>query len=821
LAKILDVDHDSAVAAAKALAEELLPLLASTWTGYNWSPLHDATSFNSVWQPFDWDTAYIGEIRRREDLVPIATMRPRPVLGYADEDQSAPFDGEEKTSAYFVSPLLPRAGSMSRLLRLICLRREPLMFQAAIAPIALTDMERAGLARASAACEKILRSGANGSDDAGSSFGPLREASMWNANAVGTVLMNQFHRLAASPSLLTLSVAGTTPLPRTLLEAIGVELFQSSSGDGSYVQISGDLLRGGFDIVEPRDTEDRQAARANAQHLRFTAWGPTLAPPELRRVRFMVEATEAAAAFRLPIVTDAVPGLSVRHFRLNEYPIEAMAPAAAPIGDKGTSLGRGVSLGRDVQISLASRDRAQHVYIAGQTGTGKTTLMKTMILSDIADGRGVGVIDPHGDLFEDLLALIPPHRINDVIVLDPNDVDYPIGLNLLDIDAGGDAWSVVREMRAIAERLLVDQFGTQSHSYTGPMFYMHMQMNMLLAMSDPNDPGTLLEFFEIFSTKDYWRRWLPLESRDSRLVRWVEDILPKTDYARRGSEGLSMGEYFSSKFMDFVADPKLRLIFGQKRSTIDIDAAMNDGKILLVNLAKGQITEANARFLGMVLMAKIQAAAMRRVGVAAESRRPFYLYVDEFQSLATENFSLLLSEARKFGVSLVLANQFVSQVRDERLTQSIFGNVGTLISFRLSRDDATTLAPYYEPSFDAADLTGLPNRMASVRTVNGGQMIPPFSLWTCPAELAPDPQVRRQVRLRSRTDFGRPRAEVEKIIERSLSQRREDADAASHLKPTIAAASTSGSGSDQNHQRRSISGEITSTAVSIQASSRR
>jgi len=195
---------------------------------------------------------------------------------------------------------------------------------------------------------------------------------------------------------------------------------------------------------------------------------------------------------------------------------------------------------------------------------------------------------------------------------------------------------------------------------------------------------------------------------------------------------------------------------------------MNEGKILLVNLAKGELSEANSRFLGMVLMAKIQAAAMRRADLPPEKRRMFYLYVDEFQSIATQNFISMLSEARKFGLGIVLANQFVSQIRNPSIVQSIFGNVGTIIVFRVGRDDAGMLEPLFQPFFSSTDLRNLPNWTACVKTSIGGQVVPPFTVQTILPDRKPDAQSSTTVRLRSREKYGRPREQVQKEIEESL-----------------------------------------------------
>jgi hypothetical protein len=421
------------------------------------------------------------------------------------------------------------------------------------------------------------------------------------------------------------------------------------------------------------------------------------------------------------------------------------------------------------------------MYIVGQTGTGKTTLLKSMILGDIHNGKGLAVIDPHGDLYEELLYQIPRERIKDVVLINPLDMDYPVGLNLLDCADLSQRIFVAREIKAIMHRLLHDTYGHMSNEYIGPVFYKHLQMNLLLTMSDPDDIGTLLEFYEIYQHKYYWKRWLPLKWKEPLLENWVNDILPSTDYTYRpSSSSISMGDYVGSKFNDFVLDPRLRLIFGQKHSTIDLGKIMDEGKILLVNLAKGLLGESTAQFFGLVLMAKFQSEILGRGEKKISLRKPFTLYVDEFQSLATENFGLLLSEARKFGVSLVLANQFISQINDPTIMEAIFGNVGTMLAFRVGKDDAARIEPQFAPEFDQRDLSNLPNWQAVIKMTVNGQIVPPFNLTTIPPNPLPDQSAKDAIIHHARQTYSKSRAEVEEIISQSLKMPEPDSDRKLH-----------------------------------------
>ncbi|OPZ35073.1 MAG: AAA-like domain protein [Synergistetes bacterium ADurb.BinA166] len=488
------------------------------------------------------------------------------------------------------------------------------------------------------------------------------------------------------------------------------------------------------------------------------------APPGGERLAFLFEPREAAGVFRFPAAGDALPaGLEVRGWRLQ--------PAPANLPRDGVVLGRSLGHGLpEREIRLGSDDRLRHLYSIGQTGTGKSSLLRSMLLSDIEEGQGVCLIDPHGDLFGEILENIPPERADDVVVVDPTDTGWPVGINLLEYDVEDQRHFLVQELLGILRRLIEGEYGGSSSNVTGPLFWQHVRMNLLLAMSRPSDPGTLVEFHAIFNNPSYWRRWIPLEASDPQLEFWATHVLERTDYLRPGSDAFSLGAYISSKFDPFVFDPMLRLLFGQKRSTIRLDRIMDEGKILLVNLAKGLLTETNARFLGMVLLAKLQAATMARARRRKKDRRPFFVYVDEFQSLATSSFVGLLSEARKFGVGMVLANQFLTQIENNQIVKSILGNAGTLVCFRLGQPDAEAMEPRLAPAFSASDLQNLPNFHACVTLLARGEALRPFTMRTLfrGAENPDGDSIRSDIVARSRAKYARPRKEVEEEIERSL-----------------------------------------------------
>ncbi|MDZ7337607.1 MAG: type IV secretion system DNA-binding domain-containing protein [candidate division KSB1 bacterium] len=760
LGKLEANTETTAEAQACALCQEVVALLGGTRPEYAWEIVTDRETFKKIWEPFSWEQAYVAEIRRREDRVQLESVRPRPVLGRGHA-QNQEWNADE--AVYFVHPFAPHPTTLSRLLRTMLLQRASLLLQASISPVWLTGEEEEGLVAQISKSEQYAKGWKNLARQAVIGLPTIHET---RAAALCEGLLCQLLRLQDAPFLLNVTLASPEPVPRTVVEAVGVEITLPVGSQRASSALSG-VQAGGYDVVFPQTEEENRKARQNAQFIAFELWGQTLAPEPLKRARWLVDAWEAAGAFRFPIATaEGLTGMEVQTARFRPLPREVAALREGEEPDR-ILVGDNRYLGMSEQVFLSERDRRHHVYVVGQTGTGKTTLLKTIIVGDVKAGRGLAVIDPHGDLFDELLRYIPENRLDDVVILDPSDTEFPVGLNMLECSNEEQRYFVVREMRAIMERLLEDQYGVNASPFAGPVFYQHLQKSLLWVMSRPNDPGTLLEFYEIYQRKGFWRKWLPLKNPDPLLKRW-QKFLENFDPTARYGEGLSWGEWISSKFEDFLLDPKLRLIFGQKRSTIDLRRIMDEGKILLVNLAKGELSEANSRFLGMVLMAKILAAAMSRKELPGMNRRIFYLYVDEFQSLATQSFILLLSEARKFGLGLVLANQFVSQIKDERIVQAIFGNVGTLISFRVGQADACLLEPHFAPFFDNLDLTHLPNWHACVKTTANGQVVTPFTLRTVLPDGSPDAQIARKVREKSRAGYGRRRKEVEEEIQWSL-----------------------------------------------------
>lgn len=759
--KVHDLNESTVQKKIQEQTEQLIIQLCGSLPDYEWHLVITEEEFMHLWKPIDWENANVAEVRRREEIVALDTIK---ILGHIGFNHS-PLPGQDKADGqvYFVHPFLPHPGQLERLLRIILLNSFPIVLTISLSPTQLTNEEQKAM------LDQIAISEGNQTRPSTS----VQRIQEQRAIMIGNGLVSQLLNLQDAPFFLTISIASTTKLPATLIESAGVA-FSASVGESLhplYTEPSF-IQKGGYDTILPADKNEKDIARQNLATLSANPWGTSLAPHALSRLRYLVNGHEAICGFRFPEDTgEGLPGLNLHSQRSQAIPHELLYLAKQTAPAQRLMIGVNHSFGVTQEVSIPTKDRLTHTYVVGQTGTGKSTLLKTMILSDINAHRGCALIDPHGDLFEEILGLIPPERQDDVVIIDPSDTEYPVGLNLLDVRDSEERRFITREMQAIMKRLLQDEYGSISREWAGPYFFQHMNMNMLLTMSDPDHPGTLLQYYQIYQSENYWKRWIPLKTDDPLLASWVSGYLAHNNYTDKARGGdSSTGDYLSNKFIDFVFDPRLRNIFGQPRSTVDFQAVMDEGKILLVNLAKGLLGEQNSRFLGFILMAKIQAEIMKRARIPKDARTPFYVYVDEFQSLATENFTILLSEARKFGVGLVLANQFIAQIKDPRIMQSIFGNVGTFLTFRLGLEDAQMIESQYLPYFDRMDITNLPNWQMAARVSSNGKGLTPFTVQTVLPDGKPDQKTAKQVRVMSREKYAVPREKVEEIIAASLSE---------------------------------------------------
>ncbi len=406
------------------------------------------------------------------------------------------------------------------------------------------------------------------------------------------------------------------------------------------------------------------------------------------------------------------------------------------------------------QFGIKVDDRRRHMYAVGKTGMGKTTLLENMIIDDINAGRGVGVVDPHGELAEKVLEFVPEHRIQDVVYLNPQDVDFPVAFNPLE--------RVGNEFRHLVASSLMGVFKKiWPESFSARMEY--ILNNSLLALLEY--PGsTLLGIMRILSDKEY--RTKVVANLEDPVVKsfWVNEFAKYTQ--RFESEATAA---IQNKVGQFVTNPLVRNILGQRSSTINMRKIMDEQKILIVNLSKGKIGEDNSALLGSMIITKIQQAAMARVDVPESQRKDFYLYVDEFQNFATDSFATILSEARKYRLCLILAHQYLGQLVDAKtkntvVRDAIFGNVGTMVVFRMGAEDGEFFEKEFQPDFMMTDFVNLPKYNFYIKLMIDGVASRPFSAATIPPKPKPKDFFRDVILENSRKHYGTPRAIVEERI---------------------------------------------------------
>lgn len=522
---------------------------------------------------------------------------------------------------------------------------------------------------------------------------------------------------------------------------VNIRILTSAKTEEQTIQILSNV-ESAFSQFEAPDLNNFYSYRPIKKNLKSLIYNFSFRIFNKKEVIFL-SSEELTSVFHFPIIKIETP--KVRFLKAKSAAPPAVMPSA------GIILGKNVYRGQEAVIRLNPLDRRRHLYIVGQTGTGKSYLLRNQIKQDIDSGAGVGIIDPHGDLVEAILGMIPKSRYDDVVLFDPADIEWPVGLNLLEAESATEKDFAISEMISTFQKLFLAE-------HLGPVFEHSMRNAMLTLMADEVNPGTLVDIPRIFTDPAFVRQLL-IKVTDP-LVRdfWEKEMLKMSEQTKSEMTG-----YLVSKVGRFVENSMMRNIIGQNRSGIDFNDIMNNGKILLVNLSKGRIGEMNSALLGLIVTAKLQMAAFKRAEEHnEESRRDFYLYMDEFQNFTTDSISTILAEARKYRLNLILAHQFIGQLT-EKIRDAVFGNAGSIVSFRVGPEDAKFLVKYFEPIFNESDLINIDNRHAYAKLLINGATTVPFNIVT---EETPESSLDEAEKLRNlcRQKYARPRNEVEQII---------------------------------------------------------
>lgn len=489
----------------------------------------------------------------------------------------------------------------------------------------------------------------------------------------------------------------------------------------------------------------------------FKATGESLSKESLSKYKlrlfadrgYLMNIEEVASVFHLPHTNVETPNIVWASTKTAEPPAKLPVLTGDPAMDENISaFGMTNFRGINHQFGMLRSDRSRHVYIIGQTGAGKSGLLELFALSDIFHGQGYAIIDPHGDFAINNMRFIPGSRLKDVVYFNPADTKFPLGFNPLEITDPAHKTNISSEVIGVLKRMFGNSWG--------PRLEYILRYTILALLDRPET--TMLDITRMLTDKKFRKDTLSYCKDTVVLQFWNVEFASWNEKFQ--SEAIAP---VLNKVGAFTANPVIRNIIGQPKSTFNIRQIMDEGKILIVNLSKGLIGEDNASILGAFMVTKIQLAAMSRSDIPdIRDRRPFYLYVDEFQNFATDSFATILSEARKYGLNLTVANQYISQM-EETVRDAVFGNVGTMISFRVSADDSPILSKQFEPQFEPTDLLQMHNRNFVINMVIGGEKAPAFSARTLNLPPYQSDNTGRIIEW-TRQNYSRDRAEIEQEI---------------------------------------------------------
>lgn len=693
------------------ICDDLLDVLGSPPLRWTFTPVEDGERLHHLLAPFTPDS--FAEIARREEAC-AGFERFRPA-GFIHSAEPRPHPKHRLWSTWTLGP---GTTDLRRIASVLLAQEAPVCVRTILQPTAMSESEQIALE------ELVLEL-----DPQVPPRGQYRSALFTLESMLALRPLFETRCLVASPARLS----------RSLLSALGHSI--SEPADHASPE---PILRGGFAVLRAGVDTDPDILESAWASLTTGQPTPTLGDPALARLRRLMGPREAANLFRVPVTDeDRFPGVET-------VEVPDLTPPVADLPLTGQRIGSLVGYGR-LPVRLDPESRFRHTYVVGQTGTGKSTLLLQMALQDIEAGDGVAVLDPHGDLVDDLLCRIPPERMDDVVLLDPADPVAVVGVNLLEADSQVQAAYLIEELSHMFETL----FDPNRAGIVGPRFVSMLRQAARLLMSNPDTPSSMLDMATLYGDVAV-RRYLVERSNDPMAMEfWATE-----DSAIRSNEHGEVLAWFSSKFDAFRASDLVRHVVGQARSTVSFTDILNDRRILLAKLSKGLLGSYNSGLIGYVVFTKLWAAALERASMAKGQRAPFHVYLDEFQNMTSDSLPTVLSEARKFNVSLTLANQFFSQVpADTR--EAIMGNIGSRVTLRLGPKDASLFEEWMGGDVRAEDLLTLPNHVALASLSQRGVPLPTFAVRTDPAREGFGAEHAEEVRRRSRERWARPLSELD------------------------------------------------------------
>ena len=481
----------------------------------------------------------------------------------------------------------------------------------------------------------------------------------------------------------------------------------------------------------------------------------------------ILNSVELASIFHLP-EQSSIPNSQV------ERQLTKQVDGPARLVTEGVFLGTNEFRGAKKAIYLGDDDRRRHMYIIGQTGMGKSVFLENIAFQDMCDGRGFAFIDPHGDAVEALLKRVPKERIDDVIYFDPADIEHPVGMNMFEYTSEDQKDFIVQEGISMLQSL----FDPNNQGYFGPRGQHMFRNAALLLMSDPAG-ATFIDIPQCFTDPEFVKSKLRYVTDKAVYDYWTKEF-PASQKSNDAGEVIT---WFASKWGPFISNTIMRNTLGQVKSGFNIREIMDNKKIFLVNLSKGRLGDINANLLGMIFVMKFQQAAMSRQDIPEEQRQDFCLYVDEFQNFATDSFESILSEARKYRLNLIVANQFMTQLTD-KIREALLGNVGTIVCGRVGVTDADLMVKAFTPTFTAEDLTKTPNHAAIAKVMMFGMPSNPFTMNLAPPMGEPNDEIMESLKAYSATKYAKTRVEVENEIKTRWSATERAKKAEAPKKPT-------------------------------------